>query len=200
MADFLSREKPARLRASVAKHPAGHATLYAFDESATLRGMQDEPDPPRKFYGFKPTEFDRANAVPPESAPEQPVKPDPGIAPAPDRKIDVHDLIRAGATPGRTPGSNPPPPRTNEVHDILRENRRRDLAAGWYDLGPLDDSKRRRRIRNYCLAMLLINLPLGVTAASVGPGSAIPFVCSIGAMGMFSAWLTWNTFFFRTHY
>lgn len=49
--------------------------------------MQDEPDPQRTFYGFKPKEFDRANTVRPESAPEQPVKPDPGIAPAIDRKL-----------------------------------------------------------------------------------------------------------------
>jgi hypothetical protein len=162
--------------------------------------MQDEPDPPRKFYGFKPKEFDRANPVPPGSAPAQPVKADPGIASAPGRKIDLHELIRAGAVPVKPPGSNPLQPRTNEVHDILRENRRRELAAGWYDVGPLDDSKRRMRIRNYCLAMLLTNIPLGCVAASVGPGSAIPFVCSIGAMGMVSAWLTWNTFFLRTHY
>jgi hypothetical protein len=162
--------------------------------------MQDEPDPPRRFYGFKPTEFDRANPVPSGSAPEQPVKPDPGIVPAPDRKIDLHEVIRAGAIPTKQPGSPPSPPPTNEVHDILRENRRRELAAGWYEVGPLDDSKRRKRILNYCLAMLLINVPLGLTAVSVGPGSAIPFVCSIGAMGMVSAWLTWNTFFLRTHY
>jgi hypothetical protein len=166
--------------------------------------MQDEPDPPRKFYEFKPTEFDRANAVPPESpsASTQPVTPtpDPGIAPAPNQKIDLYELIRAGATPPPQPGSTPLPPPTNEVHDILRENRRRDLAAGWYELGPLDDSKRRKRILHYWLAMLLINAPLGCAAAAFGPGDAIPFVCSIAAMGMLSAWLTWQTFFLRTHY
>jgi hypothetical protein len=183
---------------------ARHDSVYACGKSATLRVMQDEPDPPRKFYGFKPTEFDRANAAPPESqsAPTQPVTPapDPGIARAIDRKIDIHELIRAGATPPRQPGSEPLPQRPNEVHDILRENRQRELAAGRYDLGPLDDSKRRKRIRHYWLAMILINVPLGCAAASFGPGAAIPFVCSIGGMGMLSAWLTWNTFFLRTHY
>lgn len=162
--------------------------------------MPDKPDPPRKFYGFKPKEFDRANAAPPESGPAQPVQPDPGIAPAIDRKIDVHELIRAGAALERRPGANQPPTRTNEVHDILRQNRRHELAAGRYELGPLDDSKRRKRILHYWLAMLLTNLPLGFAAYAFGPGAAIPFVCSIGAMGMLSAWLTWNTFFLRTHY
>lgn len=162
--------------------------------------MQDEPDPPRRYYGFKSKEFDRANTVVPASAPEQPVKPDPGIAPAIDRKIDVHELIRAGATLGKQLGSNQATHGANEAHDILRENYQRDLATGGYDVGPLDDSKRRKRIRNYCLAMLLINLPLGLAAVFFGPGSALPFVCSIGGMGMLSAWLTWNTFFLRTHY
>ena len=162
--------------------------------------MHDEPDPPRKYYGFRPKEFDRANTSPAESAPEQPVKPDPGIAPAIDRKIDVHELIRAGAMPGTQLGSNQLRHRANEAHDILRENYQRDLAAGGYDVGPLGDSKRRKQIRNYCLAMLLINLPLGLAAAFFGPGAAIPFACSIGAMGMLSAWLTWNTFFLRTNY
>jgi hypothetical protein len=162
--------------------------------------MQDEPDPPRKFYGFKPKEFDRANTVPPAPAPEQPVKPDPGIAPAIDQKIDVHELIRAGATPGQQLSSNQLRHRANEVHDILRENYQRELAARGYDVGLLDGSKPRKRIRNYCLAMLLINFPLGLAAAFSGPRDPIPFVCSIGAMAMLSAWLTWNTFFFRTHY
>lgn len=160
--------------------------------------MQDEPDPPRRHYGFKAKEFDRANTVPPESAPEQPVKPDPGIVPAIDRKIDVHDLIRASGMPEDQPGSNQLPHRTNEVQDILRENYQRELAAVGYDVGPLGDSKRRKRIRNYCIAMLLINLPLGLAAAASGPGSAMTFVCSISAMAMLSTWLTWNTFFLRT--
>jgi hypothetical protein len=162
--------------------------------------MPNEPDPPRRYYGFKPTEFDRANPAPAESAAEQPVKPDPGITPAAEGKIDIHELIRAGATPGRQPGANEVRPRANDVHGHLRENYQHDRAAGGYDLGPLDDSKPRRRIRNYCLAMLLINLPLGLAAASFGPGAPLPFVGSIGAMGMLSALLTWNTFFFRTHY
>ncbi len=99
--------------------------------------MQDEPDPPRKYYGLKPKEFDRVNIVPSESVPEQPVKPDPGIVPAIDRKIDVHELIRAGAKPGKQPGPDQVPHSTNEVQDILRENYQRELAAGGYDVGPL---------------------------------------------------------------
>lgn len=162
--------------------------------------MQDEPDPPRKVYGFKPREFDRANTTP-SAAPADtpPPAPDPGIASA-TGPISVHDLIRAGAGNGRQLGSNAVVNRPNEIHDILRDNLKKDIAAGHYDLGVLDDSKRRRRIRNYWIAMAAVNLPLGAFAFWIGHGAAIPFVCAIAGMAMFSSKLTWETFFLRTHY
>jgi hypothetical protein len=163
--------------------------------------MQDQPDPPRKVYGFKPREFDRANAPRPTdpSEPTAPL-PDPGIVAADPGKIDVNELIRAGAGAGRQLGSNAVVNRENEVHGILRENLKKDLAAGHYDLGVLDDSKRRRRIRNYWIAMVLLNVPLGSYAFWIGHEMAIPFVCAISAMTFISVRLTWETFFLRTHY
>jgi hypothetical protein len=164
--------------------------------------MQDEPDPPRKVYGFKPREFDRANATPPAAptdAPVLPPTPDPGIAPA-TGAINVHDLIRAGAGTGKQLGSNAVVNRPNEVHGMLVENLKKDIAAGHYDLGVLDDSKRRRRIRNYWIAMAALNVPLGAFALWIGHGSPYFFVFAIAAMSFFSARMTWNTFFLRTHY
>jgi hypothetical protein len=164
-----------------------------------LPAMQDEPEPPRKFYGFKPREFERANPAQ-RPAPSEPPAPDPGIPVADSGKIDVNDLIRAGSG-GDTPlGTNAVKNRDNEIHGILRDNLARDIAAGHYDLGTLDDSKRRRRIRNYWLALAAVDIPLGAFAFRIGHGAAIPFVCAIAGIAMFTAWLTWETFFLRTHY
>ena len=161
--------------------------------------MPDEPEPPRKVYGFKPREFDRANAVP-SPAPDLTPAPDPGVGPAPEAKIDLHELIRAGTGGGRELGSNAVANRANEVHAILQENLKRDQAAGHYDLGTLDDSKRRRRIRNYWIAIAAINLPLGLIAWLAGHTNPILFALAIAGMAFISARLTWETFFLRTHY
>jgi hypothetical protein len=83
---------------------------------------------------------------------------------------------------------------------MLHENYVRGRQSGDFDLGPLDDSKRRRRIRNYWITLAIVDLPLGALAWWIGPHDAIPFVCAIGATGMITAILTWQTFFLRTHY
>ena len=166
-----------------------------------LRAMQDEPDPPRKFYGFKPREFERANPAPPPAPSDSlPPAPDPGIAAADAGKIDVRKLIRVGAGDGPQLGANAAKNRDNEIHGILRDNLARDVAAGRCELGPLDDSKRRRRIRNYWLALLAVDVPLGAFAFWIGHGAALPFVFAIAGIAMFTAWLTWETFFLRTNY
>lgn len=152
--------------------------------------MQDEPDPPRKF--------ERANPAPPP--PSNAPAPDPGISVTGAGKIDVRELIRVGVGDGSQLGNNAVVNRDNEVHAILRANLARDIAAGHYDLGTLDDSKRRRRVRNYWLALAAVDIPLGAFAVWIGHGAAIPFVCAIAALAMFTSWLTWEAFFLRTHY
>ena len=169
----------------------------------TLRAMPDDAEPPRKFYGFKPRDFERANAPRPEAPPAAAPAPDPGVVPAAPGKIDVRQLIRTGTGDGPQLGNNAVVNRANEVHDILRANLARDQAAGHYDLGVLDDSKRRRRIRNYWLAVAAINGPLGAFALWIGhanQGTVIPWVSSIAAMALITSVLTWKTFFLRTHY
>ena len=162
--------------------------------------MPDETEPPRKFYDFKPRDFERANAAPPAAADSPVPTPDPGITPSDAGRIDVHDLIRAGVRPGRQLGPNQVTNRANEVHDMLRDNLRRDEAAGLFEVRNLDDSKRRRRIRNYWIFLSIVDIPLGLFAFWIGHGNAIPFVCAIAGIAMFTSWLTWETFFLRTHY
>lgn len=159
--------------------------------------MPDDPDPPRKVYGFKPREFERANPTRPD-APADFVSEAPVADPK--QKIDVNDLIRAGAGTGTPLGAKKVAPRANDVHAILRDNFERSVAAGDFDLGKLDDSHRRHRIRNYWIAIAAVNLPLGGIAFYVGHGSAYFFVFALSGMALFSSWLTWRTFFLRTHY
>ena len=159
--------------------------------------MPDDPDPPRKIYGFKAKEFERANPARPE-APADVSAPAPESNP--EQKIDVHELIRAGAGAGKQLGSNKVANRDNQVHGMLRENFQHDVAAGHYDLGTLDDSKRRRRIRNYWLLMVAINVPFGGIAWAAGHTNPLPFVCSLSVAVLLSVRLTWQTFFLRTHY
>ncbi|MSU23246.1 MAG: hypothetical protein EXS32_05410 [Opitutus sp.] len=163
--------------------------------------MPDESEPPRKFYGFKPREFEVANpdakTAPP---PDANTAPDPGIATAPAGRIDVRELTRIATGAGAALGNNGPVNRENDVHALLREKLAHDQAAGRYGLGVLDDSKRRRRIRNYWLALVAVDVPLGGFAFWIGHGAAIPFVCAIAGIAMFTAYLTWETFFLRMHY
>src|SRR5262245_45898692 len=116
--------------------------------------MPDEPEPPRKFYEFKEREFERANQTGPEG------------------KIDINELVRSGAGPL---GANSVSNRPNEIHAILKENLQRDIEAGAYELGELDDSKRIRRIRNYWIAMVGFNAPMGYFVHVIGHETPIPF-------------------------
>lgn len=162
--------------------------------------MPDDADPPRKFYGFKAREFERANEIRPSPAPDGPPAPDPGIVPISEGKIDVNELIRLGAGKGSSLGANAVVNRPNEIHDVLKDIHERDWAAGHFALGRLDDSKRRKRIRNYWLGLAAVDIPLGLFAALIGPGAAIPFVSAIAGIGMFTGLLTWQVFFLRTRY
>ncbi len=163
--------------------------------------MPDEPDPPRKFYGFKPREFESANFHPPApsapgATPVAPLSPPPGTG----GKIDVRDLARLATPDGTLLSKTPTPGPENEIHTILRDNLARADAAGLHALGPLDDSKRCRRIRRYWLLLAVVDLPLGTFAFWIGHGAAIPFVFAVAGVAMFTSWLTWETFFLRTHY
>jgi hypothetical protein len=96
--------------------------------------MKDEPDPPRKYYTFKESEYVRVNQ--PLSSPT-----DGSIDPN-DQPIDVNDLYRA-ANAG--PVKRPVPPPENEVHAMLRDNLAKADAAGLNALRVILRRKSKRR-------------------------------------------------------
>jgi hypothetical protein len=122
--------------------------------------MQDEPQPPRKTYGFKPREFERANPARPEPPSDAtPPTRDPGIAPADSGTIDVNDLIRAGVGSGPQLGANAAPNRSNDVHAMLRDNLARADAAGLNDV-TLPPKRISKRTRDYFLMLIGGNVVL----------------------------------------
>lgn len=127
--------------------------------------MQDEPEPPRKTYGFKPRTFDRTNDTPPAPPPSAPISPDPGITPASDGAINVQDLIRTANGSVPLLGSNKVLNRENDVHGMLRENFAHAEAAGLNRLQP--QPPRRSRRKRDCLVILIgVNTFIAVVYAA----------------------------------
>jgi hypothetical protein len=156
--------------------------------------MPDDPlDPPRKFYGLKPREFDAVNdpAHLPSTGDTRPTAPDPGIAPAVDAQpITVHALNRAAAGEHAALGVNGPVNRANEVHDLLELNRRRAKASGAFELTPLPP-RRSKRKRDFWLMVLVVNIfCVGFTAA-VSRFSPIVMLYGFGCGCFFTAALAW---------
>lgn len=158
--------------------------------------MQDEPDQPRKFYGFKPKEFERVNEPAKGQAP-LPTGPDPGIPSVRDERIDVKELIRIGAQGPAADAAKPVAP-SNEVHAMLKDNLTKAQAAGLFHVEAKPDLKRRRRLTLFWIGLAIVDIPLGLFAATVGHSAAIPFMFSIAGIAMFTSWIIWETFFLRT--
>lgn len=163
--------------------------------------MADDPEPPRKFYKLKPTEFERVNSppaplpTPPESAPPSSMPPPP----SPAERIDVRDLARTAA--GSAPllqGTNAPANRPNDVHAMLRDNLDVANAAGLNDVTP-PPKRRSRRLRDYLLLMVPVNAFFAWWA--FGPNASVmTFVYGISGIVLFSAGLTWAMFFVMDDY
>lgn len=152
--------------------------------------MPDEPDPPRKHYGFKERDFQRDNV----SA--------PGDAPMPTAK----DLaMLASRAPGKAPGHNAPtsktdpsaagPARTddpNDVFAVLRENRRAARQHGLNEVGIKEIKS--RRARDFWLLLVGGNLAIiggvylsGLNVITVIFGLAGLIVFSLGL-----GWIMWQ--------
>ncbi len=166
--------------------------------------MPDEPDPPRKFYGFKPTTFEIANphsGLPPEPAkPAAAPQPDPGIVRVDEQRIDVRELNRLAATGQPLLSSTPAPVIENEIHTVLRDNLAVANAAGLntVKLDPNYVSPQQHRVRRFWLVIVAFDLPLGAYAGWIGHEQAIPFTCAVGGIGFVTARLIWETFFLNT--
>lgn len=169
--------------------------------------MPDEPDPPRKFYGFKPTTFAVANPRPataPTPGSTAPPASDPGIPTAPPGPIDVHELNRLAST--GLPLLNTPsiPKKENEVHTILRDNLAVADAAGLNEvkIDPNYRSRQQRRVRTFWILLVAIDVPLGavawVTSHPMSQASAFPFAFAIAGIGYATGRLIWHTFFLNT--
>ena len=169
--------------------------------------MPDEPDPPRTFYGFKPTTFEVANPRPPPApAPDAstPPAPDPGPAPAPGGPIDVRDLNRLAATGLPLLRAPAAPTQQNDVHTILRDNLAVADAAGLNDvtLDPRHRTPHQRRVRRFWILLVAVNVPLGLVAWKMShpmsQASAYFFTFAVAGMALFTARLIWETFFLNT--
>lgn len=162
--------------------------------------MADGSDPPRKFYGLKPTEFERVNRVPgadvpppavpdrasADPAPAAPPRSDPGAP------IDVRTLVQQAQTGGPLLRGSPAAGPRNDVHAILRDNAARADAAGLNAVAPPPPRKSRRR-RDYFLLIVPLNLFFAFMA--FGPfANPMTFVYGLAGMILVTGGLTWIMF------
>jgi hypothetical protein len=143
-----------------------------------------EPEPPRREFRFKPTEFEVAN---------RPADDTPGNAP-----IDVTQLYRQATKPPVAPGTAAPRPAENEVHAMLRANLAKEEAKGLNTVLP-QVRRLSRRKRDFWLILtggnvlvVGIVLLLGINAMTLAFG----FV----AMAVLSIILTWIMWFVFDNY
>jgi hypothetical protein len=157
----------------------------------------DEQEPPRKFYGLKPKEFERLNKVAGE--PAQPdLRPDPGIVHTEKERIDLRDILHTAAHGAPLLGNNGPVNRENEVHGVLRENHAAANAAGLNTLAP-KPKRRSRRTRDYWIVMIPVNGFFAFWA--FGPwANPASFVYGIAGMALFTSGFTWVMFFIMEDY
>lgn len=159
--------------------------------------MPDEPDPPRKFYGLKPREFEAVNArprYPGESPPAAGT--DPASRPA---AIDVNDLIRSANPNGAGGLSKASPVVKNDVHAILHDNLMRAEALGLNELTPKPRRKSRRK-RDYWLLMAGACAVFGTIILKSGPREPVTFIFALGGLAVSTVGLTWVMWFVMDDY
>lgn len=134
--------------------------------------MPDEPDPPRKVYGFKEREFKRDNAVGGDATPS-----------AKDLARMAGPVTRSG--PEKT-GAKPTDP--NDVFKVLEQNRSVEKAHHRDDIEIR--KVRSRRKRDFWLILVGGNLAIigGVYFSGV---SVITLVFGLAGLVIFSIGLSW---------
>lgn len=154
----------------------------------------DEPDPPRKFYEFKPREFERVNPVAPAAKPlvASPIK---GTRPvSTSGPITVQDILREANAAGDAPVIGIATNATkNDVHGHLRMNLDKANAAGLNKLQPLKVRPSRRK-RDY-IFLLAVGNPIFAGIVLLGHDNPIVFVCGIGGAAMYNVSITWVMWF-----
>jgi len=134
-----------------------------------------EPEPPRREFRFKPTEFEVTNR--------------PADATAANAPIDVSQLYRQANAPRPKAPATTPRSADNEVHSLLRANLAHAQAKGENEVIP-----RRRRLsrrqRDYWLLLFGGNLlVVGIVFAAGINTMTLAF--GFAAMAVLSLVLTW---------
>ena len=152
----------------------------------------DEPDPPRKFYEFKPREFERVNPPAPV-APRAPslIK---GTRPVPKNKpITVEDILREANAGQPAPGADGQPAAKNDVHGHLKTNLDGANAAGLNDLKPFVPRPSRRK-RDYWTLMIAGNA-FFIAVTLLGRDNPMVFASGVAGAALFSVSVTWVMWF-----
>jgi hypothetical protein len=170
-----------------------------------LGGVAGDPsDPPRKFYGLKPKEFERVNPPvagqpPPSSPPSPPASPPKSRELDPSKPIEVRELFQQASTPGPVLSKGPRND-LNDVHVVLKDNLARANEAGLNEV-PLRPKRPSRRKRDYMLLMIGTNAGLAFLAIGFFRShNVIGFVSAMAAIGMLSASITWVMWFVMDDY
>lgn len=138
--------------------------------------MADEPDPPRKQYGFKEREFKRDNRRA-SSAPPMPT--------ATDLAKLAGGPVVAGAPKNQQKAGDP-----NDVHAVLAANREVEKRFGGDEVKFTTTGSRKKR--DYWLVFLALEIVFGGLVA-LGVKQSNPFFLVFGLTGMvvFGIAITW---------
>lgn len=148
--------------------------------------MPDEPDPPRKFYGFKDRDFKRDNA-PASASPPTPTAKD--LAMMSGERVPLKSAARSDDLPNSAKAKPGDP---NDVYAVLQQNRE---SAQRHSLNEVQlrkiKSKRRRDFWTMLVGgnLLIVGAVLftGVNVYSVILGLAGIVMLSLGL-----AWVMWQ--------
>lgn len=148
--------------------------------------MPDEPDPPRKVYGFKERDFKRDNAPTAASPPPPSVKELAKMATAAAPVASGHKALPAHAT-GKAKADDP-----NDVYAVLKQNRQ---AAAKHGLNDVEIKKiKSRRKRDFWLIIVGGNLAIigGVWLSGI---NVITVIFGLAGLILFSisvSWIMWQ--------
>lgn len=152
--------------------------------------MSDAPDPPRKFYAFKPREFETVNppVAPPQppAAPPEPQAMEPPATPAPP---DAREIARLATPKGKLLATSSRLGAENDVHAILRDNLAKANAAGLNELTPKPPRKS-RRTRDYFLTLGAGNL-FFIATILFRPHVAVFAVAGMIILTLGLTWVMW---------
>ncbi len=146
--------------------------------------MPDEPDPPRKHYGFKEREFKRDNVS----------------LPGAERMLTAKELAVLATSKCRPPSARPPAPAArpassedpNNVYDALATNRRASEQHGLNQVEVKHVPSRRKR--DFWFVIVGGNLFIigGVWLAGINPITVIFGLAGLIIFSLSVTWIMWQ--------